>query len=311
MAGPRGDDAPAATGWEGAIRPHGTRLPDFALRNQDGETVTAAALRGRPAVVTFIYSTCEDTCPAQVQSIRGALDDLGRDVPVIGVSVDPANDTRASAQAFLLEQSMTGRMDFLLGSRAELAPVWKAFGIAPQRDGRDHSSYTVLVDAEGRQRIGFPASQLTPRRLADDLARCTPTFRALRGSLLRGTWRRYQKAAIAAFERDRGGRRRTHIVAPPGSGKTLLGVELVRRIGRRALVLTPNSAVQMQWPRAVRKFAATLDEGNARLHRIARQRFDREHKRSLHKSMDHQSVLIGIDFWDAENGYARNAARMA
>jgi Type III restriction enzyme, res subunit len=50
-----------------------------------------------------------------------------------------------------------------------------------------------------------------------------------------GEWRRYQKAAIAAFERNRAaGRRRTHIVAPPGSGKTLVGVELVRRVGRRA-----------------------------------------------------------------------------
>ena len=38
---------------------------------------------------------------------------------------------------------------------------------------------------------------------------------------------------MAAFERDReAGRRNTHIVAPPGSGKTLLGVELVRRVGR-------------------------------------------------------------------------------
>ncbi len=75
-----------------------------------------------------------------------------------------------------------------------------------------------------------------------------------------GEWRRYQKAAIAAFERDRAaGHRRTHIVAPPGSGKTLVGVELVRRIGRRALVLTPNSAVQMQWPRAVRKFGSPAD----------------------------------------------------
>jgi protein SCO1 len=167
----RGDEAPAATGWEGAIRPPGTELPDFALRNQDGETVTASSLRGRTAVVTFIYSTCEDTCPGQVQSIRGALDDLGRDVPVIAVSVDPANDTADTARAFLLEQSMTGRMDFLLGTQEELRPLWDAFGIAPQRDGRDHSAYTVLVDGEGRQRIGFPVSELTPRRLAHDLAR--------------------------------------------------------------------------------------------------------------------------------------------
>jgi protein SCO1/2 len=167
----RGDQAPAATGWQGSLRPPETRLPDFELANQDGEPVTAAALRGEPVVVTFIYSTCEDICPAQVQSIRGALDDLGRDVPVIGVSVDPANDTPESARAFLLEQSMTGRMDFLLGSREELRPLWRAFGIAPQREGRDHSAYTVLVDGEGRQRIGFPVSELTPRRLAHDLAR--------------------------------------------------------------------------------------------------------------------------------------------
>jgi protein SCO1 len=167
----RAGDEPAAAGWAGAIRPPGARLPDFALTSQDGERVTAAGLRGRALVVTFLYSTCEDTCPATVQSIRGALDDLGRDVPVIGVSVDPANDTPERARAFLVKQSMTGRMDFLLGARTQLAPVWAAFGIAPQRHGREHSAYTVIVDGEGRQRIGFPSSQLTPSRLAADLAR--------------------------------------------------------------------------------------------------------------------------------------------
>jgi protein SCO1/2 len=162
---------PAPQGWQGAVRPPEARLPDFTLSNQDGERVTAASLRGRPLVVAFVYSTCKDTCPAQVQSIRGALDDLGHDVPVVGISVDPANDTPRLARTFLLEQSMTGRMDFLLGSRAQLEPIWKAFGIAPQPKGRDHSSYTIIVDAAGRQRIGFPESELTPRRLAADLSK--------------------------------------------------------------------------------------------------------------------------------------------
>jgi protein SCO1 len=165
-----GEDA-APAGWQGALRPPGAALPDFALSDQDGDRVTAASLRGKPVVVAFVYSTCKDTCPLQVRSIRAALDRLGHDVRVIGVSVDPANDTPARARTFLLEQSMTGRMDFLLGSRAQLEPVWKAFGIAPQTKGRDHSSYTIIVDAEGRQRIGFPADQLTPSRLAADLAR--------------------------------------------------------------------------------------------------------------------------------------------
>ena len=166
----RGEES-AAAGPQGAVRPPGATMPEFALTDQDGERVTAASLRGRPVVFAFVYSTCKDVCPAQVQTIRGALDDLGHDVPVIGVSVDPANDTPSRARTFLLQQSMTGRMDFLLGTRARLEPVWRAFGIAPQTKGRDHSSYTVIVDAKGRQRIGFPQSELTPSRLASDLSK--------------------------------------------------------------------------------------------------------------------------------------------
>jgi protein SCO1/2 len=165
------DDQHAPSGWEGAVRPPGMRMPEFSLTDQNGSPATDARVRGRPAVVTFLYSTCEDTCPATTQSIRGALDRLGRDVPVLAFSVDPANDTPPRARAFLLEQSMTGRMEFLMGTREELRPVWRAFGIAPQRDGLEHTAHTVLVDAQGRQRIGFPSSQLTPRRLAADLAR--------------------------------------------------------------------------------------------------------------------------------------------
>jgi superfamily II DNA or RNA helicase len=70
-------------------------------------------------------------------------------------------------------------------------------------------------------------------------------------------WRRYQVLALEAFEDDRrSGRLRTYIVAPPGSGKTLLGMEMVRRLGMRALVLVPNTAVQGQWVRAAGEFGA-------------------------------------------------------
>jgi superfamily II DNA or RNA helicase len=72
-----------------------------------------------------------------------------------------------------------------------------------------------------------------------------------------GTWRHYQALALDAFENDRRHRRRrTHIVAPPGSGKTLLGMEIVRRLGARALVLVPNTAVQEQWLHAAARFGA-------------------------------------------------------
>jgi len=71
----------------------------------------------------------------------------------------------------------------------------------------------------------------------------------------RGRWRRYQELALDAFERDaRKGSGSTHIIAPPGSGKTLIGLEVVRRLGKPALVLVPNTAVQSQWLKAVAEF---------------------------------------------------------
>jgi protein SCO1/2 len=158
-------------GWAGALRPPGLDVPGFRLRDQDGHLVTSRSLLGRPVVYAFVYSTCRDTCPAEVQTIRGALDDLRRDVPVMGVSVDPANDTPRRAIAFLLDQKMTGRMRFLLGTRVQLEPVWKAFGIRPESARLEHSAHVVLADARGRQRIGFPFAELTEARLAHDLAR--------------------------------------------------------------------------------------------------------------------------------------------
>ena len=161
-------------GWAGAQRPDHQPVPEFTLRDQDGRVVTSASLRGKPVVFAFIYSTCRDTCPAQVQTIRGALDDFpgsADKVRVIGISVDPANDTPRRAQSFLLKQQMTGRMRFLLGTRAQLAPIWKAFAIQPQSDKLEHSAHTVLADAEGVQRIGFPYDHLTGEALEHDLAR--------------------------------------------------------------------------------------------------------------------------------------------
>jgi protein SCO1/2 len=146
-------------------------VPDFSLTDQDGKTVTAASLRGKPTVYAFIYSTCQDTCPAQVQTIRQALDDTHAHVNVVGVTVDPQTDTPKLANTFLLKQTMTGRMRFLLGTRAQLEPVWKAFGIQPQQANLEHSAHVVLADASGAQRIGFPFDHLTPEGLGHDMAK--------------------------------------------------------------------------------------------------------------------------------------------
>src|SRR6059058_4654712 len=58
--------------FDGALLPRGLRAPAFALRDQDGRVVTRRALRGRPAVVTFLYTHCRDTCPITAQQVKGA-----------------------------------------------------------------------------------------------------------------------------------------------------------------------------------------------------------------------------------------------
>jgi protein SCO1/2 len=165
-------DPPAAsTGKtpEGALRPPGMPPAEFRLRDQDGAWATLDQYRGKVVAVTFLYTTCKDTCPLAAQQVRGALDRLGHDVPVLAFAVDPPRDTRQSAQRFLAKQKMTGRMRFLLGTRQDLEPVWKAYGIQPQGEGFEHTASVVLLDRKGVQRIGFPVSQLTPERLAHDV----------------------------------------------------------------------------------------------------------------------------------------------
>ena len=170
-AGGSGEDEPVSGGssFEGAVMPKGLRAPDFELRNQDGESVSMRSLRGKPVVVTFLYTHCEDTCPVQAQTVRGALDQLGHDLPAIAIAVDPPRDTEASARAFLSEQRALGRIDFLLGTRAELKPVWDGFHIAPQKAKSEHQARFTLLDARGYQRVGFPGFAATPEGVAHDL----------------------------------------------------------------------------------------------------------------------------------------------
>ena len=74
----------------------------------------------------------------------------------------------------------------------------------------------------------------------------------------RHPFRKYQMLALEELDRRRAAPeplRRFHVVAPPGSGKTVLGLEIARRVGRPTLVLCPNTAIREQWLRESADFA--------------------------------------------------------
>jgi protein SCO1/2 len=174
----RAGDSSAGDGsspFDGALSPPGIPVRDFVLRDQDGRRLALGDLRGHVVILTFLYTTCRDTCPLTAEQIENAMDRLGHDVPALAVSVDPAHDTPALAQRFLVARRLVGRMRFLLGTRAQLAPIWKAYGIRPQGKGFEHSAYVLLLDRSGRQRVSWPVDKLTPEGLAHDLRRLEAT----------------------------------------------------------------------------------------------------------------------------------------
>jgi protein SCO1 len=167
-------DAPAVihsakSPFRGGQMPSGVRAPQFTLTDQNGKRVSMAEYRGKPVVVTYLYTHCKETCPIQAQMIRGALDDLGHDIPALAVSVDPFRDTPASARAFNRKAKMTGRMRWVLGTRRQLQPLYRGFAIQPQLRDSEHQAYITLVDANGFQRVAVAINQTSPEDLAHDI----------------------------------------------------------------------------------------------------------------------------------------------
>ncbi|TMK40982.1 MAG: redoxin domain-containing protein [Actinobacteria bacterium] len=162
----------SSQGFDGALLPRGLPPRDFTLSDERGRRVSLHDYRGGVALVTFMHALCHASCPIVAQQIRGAFDDLGRSVPAFAVSVSPAEDTAAAARAFLARQHVAGRLRFLLGSPAQLAPVWRAFAIAPQRGSSDtHTVHVFLLDRRGVPRVGFPQQAITPETIAHDIRR--------------------------------------------------------------------------------------------------------------------------------------------
>ena len=62
----------------------------------------------------------------------------------------------------------------------------------------------------------------------------------------KGTWRKYQARVLEHADRYMSDGK-IHIVAAPGSGKTTLGIELIRRLNGKALILTPSITIREQW----------------------------------------------------------------
>jgi protein SCO1 len=149
--------------------------PAFTLTNQDGKSFSLQDLRGKVAVVTFIFTTCSDTCPLLTAKLVGIHRKLAPDEPVffVEITVDPLNDSpvvlKKYAEAFSAPPS---RFAFLTGDFDEIHRVVRSYGVyykQKEKGGIDHTFLTSIVDPSGTLRVQYIGSRFDPNEFLGDL----------------------------------------------------------------------------------------------------------------------------------------------
>lgn len=142
-------------------KPGERQAAPFTLEDQTGTTVSLAALKGKPVLLTFFDSHCKEQCPIEGSQLGTILRDLkpAERPTLLIVSVNPAGDTPATIRKAMKEWRLTGpwRWHWLRGTQRELAPVWGNYGVTVQPTTNDitHGLVLYLVDRHGYQRTGY------------------------------------------------------------------------------------------------------------------------------------------------------------
>ena len=131
----------------------------FKLIDQSGKDVTDRDFRGRHMLVFFGFTHCPDICPAELQVMSAALDQLGDEahkvVPVF-ITLDPERDTQAAIADYV--KHFGSNFVGLTGSPEAVAAAAKAYRVAYAKveiqgaaDGYtvDHSALVYLMDTDG------------------------------------------------------------------------------------------------------------------------------------------------------------------
>ncbi|MGA2455644.1 MAG: SCO family protein [Solirubrobacteraceae bacterium] len=166
----------AADGFYGTLALPAKQAPPIHLRNYLGQPVTLSEYRGKAVLVTFLYANCPDVCPLIASNLRVALNLLrwrASQVQVIAVSVDPRGDTPANVSRFVRQHGMAGRMQYLIGSAAELEPTWAAWKVGSTREAGQpdliaHSALVYGISASGTLTTIYPAT-FEPSEIAHDV----------------------------------------------------------------------------------------------------------------------------------------------
>ena len=152
----------------------------FSLVGADGKPVTDRDFRGRYMLIFFGFTHCPDICPAELQVIAQALEQLGdkaKNVVPIFITLDPERDTPEAMGNYL--KSFGPNFVGLTGSPEAIAAAAKAYRVsyAKVEDkesaadyGVDHSALVYLMDPKGRYVTHFSYG-LSAEQMAEKLGK--------------------------------------------------------------------------------------------------------------------------------------------
>lgn len=148
----------------------------FRLKDQNGQMIESAQLKGKPYAIFFGFTHCPEICPTTMVDMAALLAKLGpaaKDFKVYFVSVDPERDTPEKLRSYLA--SFEPHVIGLTGTPDEIAAIAKSFRVyyrkVPTEGGdytMDHSAFVYLMGKDGgfRNVIGY---QEKPDRALDKL----------------------------------------------------------------------------------------------------------------------------------------------
>lgn len=181
------DRAQALRASQAAI---GRQPADYTLLDRRGKPVRLSDYRGKPLLVSFIYTGCFQVCPTNTRSLHEAVENLGQLVGydkfnVVSIGFNQPFDTPEAMRAFAAQAGVSlANWEFLSPHRSIVEPLTRDFGFSyvANAAGFDHMLEVTVLDAEGRIYTQIYGERLTPDQLGE------PVRQLLRGAPLPQTF---------------------------------------------------------------------------------------------------------------------------
>ena len=151
--------------------------PSFMLTTQDNAQLKLTDLRGKVVAVTFIFTTCKDTCPVLTAKLVGVQRKLAADVSpnvaFVAISLTPKHDTPDVLKAYAdAHNADLSRWSFLTGDAKQIQALAKQYGVFVKKksaDDVDHGFLTSIIDRAGIIRVQYMGVRFEPSELLADL----------------------------------------------------------------------------------------------------------------------------------------------